>query len=208
VSVEDGIPETGQATEAPHDWEKDYKALQAEYTRSQQALKDEQAAWDDEQALIARIAEKHPHMIQADEEEETEPEYEVEDDDPRFQKLGELEQRTQAQDAWIADQQAAQAQAAFEREVVEEAGERSLGKPAKDWILQETLRLGNGRANLAKATKAWLEYEDSLREPAPKPNAPHVLKGGKAASETPDFSQMSQDQVNEYMAERAKALMS
>jgi hypothetical protein len=206
MSVEDGIPETGQATEETHDWEKDYKALQAEYTRSQQALKDEQAAWDDEQALIARIAEKHPHMIQADEEEEVEEE--AEGDDPRFQKITELEQRTKAQDEWIAKQQAKEAQAQFDAELTEEAGDRTIGKPAKDWILQETIRLGNGRENLAKATKAWFEYEDSLREPAPKPNAPHVLKGGKAATGVPDYSQMSRDAQNEAMAERAKALLS
>jgi hypothetical protein len=42
MSVEDGIPEGGQATppEPTHDWEKDYKELQATYTQSQQRLKD------------------------------------------------------------------------------------------------------------------------------------------------------------------------
>jgi hypothetical protein len=53
MSVEDGIPETGQAPEPPqHDWEKDYKELQATYTQSQQRLKELERYESDPQAFI------------------------------------------------------------------------------------------------------------------------------------------------------------
>jgi hypothetical protein len=203
VSVEDGIPETGQATEAPHDWEKDYKALQAEYTRSQQALKDEQAAWDDEQALLARIAEKHPNMIAA--EEEPEPEIEYDEDEAPLTRA----EFTKWQAEQKAEREQQESSRQFNADLERFVGERELSPQGQAWI-NEQARQGKvkGPDDLEKAVQSYFEWEDGLRGPRAKPNAPHVLKGGKAASETPDFSQMSQDQVNEYMAERAKALMS
>jgi hypothetical protein len=53
--------------QAEVDWQKRYTDTQAEYTRQQQALKDAESVWEDEQALLSRIGEKYPHLI-ADEE--------------------------------------------------------------------------------------------------------------------------------------------
>jgi hypothetical protein len=63
--------------QAEVDWQKRYTDTQAEYTRQQQALKDAESVWEDEQALLARIGEKYPHLI-ADEETDDEDDF---DDD-------------------------------------------------------------------------------------------------------------------------------
>jgi hypothetical protein len=77
--LDDETPETVQtddssATQDEVDWQKRFTDTQAEYTRSQQALKDAQSVWEDEQALISRIGEKFPHLI-ADDETDDEDDY-------------------------------------------------------------------------------------------------------------------------------------
>lgn len=170
MSVEDGIPEGGQATPEPaHDWEKDYKALQAEYTRSQQDLK----AWEDEQTAVQRFAEKFPHlMAQDDEETIQEPEYEPDEPtrDPRYDEIAPTVQQLVA---WQADQQ-------YRSDLKEVAGDRELSDKARRTIKSWTAEGGNNRQALESAVNEWFELEESLRGPQRK-SAPTPPQPGKAA---------------------------
>jgi hypothetical protein len=56
--TEDSAEDTGSV-----DWQKRYTDTQAEYTKNQQALADERKVWEDEQALLARVQEKFPHLL-------------------------------------------------------------------------------------------------------------------------------------------------
>lgn len=169
MSVEDGIPETGQATPEPtHDWERDYKALQAEYTRSQQDLK----AWEDEQTAVQRFAEKFPHLMAQDDEEDTEEPYEPDTpvNDPR---VDQHEKQIQQFAQWQAEQQ-------YAADLKQVAGDHELSAHAKRTIKSWTAEGGNNRAALEASVKEWLELEESLRGPQRK-SAPTPPQPGKAA---------------------------
>ena len=75
-------------------------------------------------------------------------------------------------DALIAER----AQERYERDLEKFSGDRELSTQAKDWIQYTTARTGNSPEALEKAVKAWVEYEDGLRETArrerPKPPTP------------------------------------
>jgi hypothetical protein len=162
-------------------WDSYVQHTKAEKAELKQQLEQANGVWEDEQAALARFREKFPHLVQDEEPAPETPDYE--EDDPIAPLRSDLDELKE----WKQQRDAERAQATFDREVVEEAGERSLSRQAKDWILQETVRLGNGRENLAKATKAWLEFEDELRGPQRKP-APTPPQPGKAAEVDPNAS--------------------
>lgn len=192
MSVEDGIPETGQATpdSTPHDWERDYKALQAEYTRAQQDAK----GWEDEQTAIQRFAEKFPHLMAPDDEEEApEPEYELNDTPPRDPRFDELAPTVKQLQAWQAEQ-------VYDADLKAVAGDRELSPMAKKTIKHLTAEGGNNRQALEKAVKDWIEYEDGMK-PAERKPAPTPAPAGKAAEQ--DYN-ASKDPEERRRARRAK----
>lgn len=193
ASLDEGQAPAPEATQ--HDWEKDYKELQAEYTRSQQALKDEQAAWADEQALLARIQEKHPHLIadgeddlDDEDDDEIEPERAEPKPDPRVDNLVQ----------WQAEQQ-------FERDLTKFIAGRELTDKGRKVIEALTQQGGNNPKALEAAVNEWFEISP-VEEEKPKRKAPHVLAGGTTATDVPDFSDMTRDQVDQWMIDRARAL--
>jgi hypothetical protein len=171
LSVEDGIPEGGQATPEPaHDWERDYKALQAEYTRSQQELK----AWEDEPTALQRFAEKYPHLMAPEDDDTPDPEPDYEQREPmRDPRFDEIAPTVQQLVAWRAEEQ-------YARDLNDIAGDRSLSEKAKRTIKSWTTEGGNNRQALEAAVKEWIEFEDELRGPQRKP-APTPPQPGKAA---------------------------
>lgn len=206
---------TPTSTDTPDvPWQKRYEDLRPEFDRTTAALKDEQSVWNDEQAVLARIAEKYPHLMadEAPDDADDEDELDIDDDDPRFQKLTELEKKAAAHDQWIAEQAQKDATAQFNTDLTSEAGDRTLSRQAKEWIFNETIKLGDGRENLKKALSAWVEFEDGLGEQymervKKSKRAPHVPSGGHTPGEAPDWSSMSRDQQDELMAEMARARM-
>lgn len=174
MSVEDGIPETGQAAPETHDWERDYKALQAEYTRSQQALRDADV-WDDEQAVLARLAEKHPHLMVEDEDDDTEfPD--VDEDDP----VAPLNSRLDRFEQWQQQVENERGQARFAKDLKTELGDEPLPKKANDWIQNRTAALGNNPKALKQAVEEYREIAGEIRGPVRKPT-PTPPQPGKAA---------------------------
>lgn len=198
MSVEDGIPEEGQATEATQDWEKDYKALQAEYTRNQQTLKSFES---DPNALISFIQEKHPDLLVGDDEEE-ETEEPFVDPDEDEQPLTKAEWK-----AWQAEQaqqsRATAAQTQFETDFTKFVGDRELS-PQGNAAVRFAATKGEikGPDDLKKAVDDWFTYEDDLRGPKAKPRAPHVPANGSAATDVPNWDEMTPGEINKYLTER------
>jgi hypothetical protein len=206
--TEDSAEDTGSV-----DWQKRYTDTQAEYTRNQQALADERKVWEDEQALLARVQEKFPHLLEEGEE-ETEDETDFEDTSalevpPAVQKeLDNLRQWRQSIDGERSQQQ-------FERDLkanidldTEVEDEDARGK-VHDLILARTLDLQRQVGDGPKALKQAVEEFRAITAAAPKksrPKAPHVPAGGQPGTGVKDWSQMSRDEQTEYMVERARAL--
>lgn len=177
MSVEDGIPEQGQATQ-PHDWEKDYKALQAEYTRSQQALKDHEGVWEDEQALRDRLVERG--FIVEDPEEDT-PEPDYDEDDPVAPIRSEMEQFK----TWRAQIDQERGEAQFARDLKDELGENKIPENAHAWIKDRTASLGNNRKALKQAVEEFIGLADEVRGPTRR-DAPTPPPAGKAGEADPN----------------------
>jgi hypothetical protein len=178
MSVEDGIPEAGQATPT-HDWERDYKALQAEYTRSQQALKEQEGLWEDDEALASRLREARPQWFEDEEEETPEPEYE--EDDPVAPTRSKVEQLEQ----WQAAVEAERAEARFTRDLNAELGEQKVPEKATDWIKARTASLGNNAKALKQAVEEYRAIEEELRGPTRKPT-PTPPQAGTAGEQKRD----------------------
>lgn len=180
------------------DWEQQYKALQPEYTRNQQALKDAQSVWEDEQALIARIGEKFPHLIA-----EEEP---VEDDED--DSYDEPEHLTKQEfQAWQTEQQTAAQQKANEEQFTADFN-RFVGDRELDQYGDAALKSGTYKdpAELEAAINGYFEYLDSLSGGKRKRKTTAPLAGGKVATGVPDYSDMSREAAVEAMTERARAL--
>lgn len=192
-AVEDSAPEAPATPDTPIDWEKRAGDNQAAYTRAQQVL-------SDRDALLAHVAEKFPDLLaEDDEQEEDDDEFETEGVDPEVAELK----------AWKQEVEAERANERFTRDLKDEAGDREVPGQGRDWILQRTLNTGDTRDALNKAVKEWFEFEDSLRQPAdpqPTPRAAHVMRGGKAATGVPNYSEMTRAEANRVMTERARAL--
>lgn len=184
------------------DWQKRYTDTQAEYTRQQQALKEQESVWADEQALLARIGEKFPHLL-ADDEQEAE-EDDGDDESPEFMTKAEF-------DAWKKDQATEEAQrqsaAQYEADIQKFAGDRELTQFGRNAIDASALR-GEIKTpeQLEKAVNDWFAYEDSLRGPEPKRKAPHVLKSGTPNTGVKPFHEMTRKEREAYMVERAQGL--
>lgn len=194
--------DSAEDTQAEVDWQKRYTDTQAEYTRNQQALAEERKVWEDEQALLARVQEKFPHLL-AEEEEETGDEdgFEDEDDSEIAQLRAENKQFKEWQQTVEAERRAGN----FTRDLNQALDGQEVSQQVKDWIYARTIALGDGPKNLAKAVEEFQAITGELGQKK-KPRAPHVPKTGSAGDGVKDFSQMSRSEINDYMVERARAL--
>lgn len=205
--------DTPNTQDADTDWQKRYSDLQPEYTRATQALKDEQGVWENEEALLARIQEKYPHLVQEETDEDEDDDTfdpSLLDDDPRLAKVDALEEKSKAYDEFMAAQAQKEATELFNKDLAETAGDRTLSRQAKEWIFNETVRLGDGKENLQKAFEAWVEYEDSVGEQylervKKSKRAPRVAANGKATTDTPNWADLSEGEQAELMAEMVRA---
>lgn len=186
-------------------WQQRYESLQPEYTRTTQALKDAESVWEDEQALLQRIAEKHPHLL-AEEEEETEddPTFEETVDDPRFKELEALKQ-------WQAQVESERGEARFQADLKTELGDQPVPKAATDWIKARTHALGNNPTALKKAVEEFTSLSEELgtahlERVKQSKRAPHVPAGGSTPTGVPDFSQMTEKQALDWQVERARGI--
>jgi hypothetical protein len=204
MSVEDGIPDQGQAAPAPpaHDWEKDYKELQATYTQSQQRLKDLERYEQDPQAYY-ELGAKHGVQFEFEEPAQEMPEPGV---DPR---VAQLEQQIAEQQAWReqveADRQAqrvAEGEQQFQADLDGWATQEGLqlSKWDRMAILQATLAAEEPGPDAAKA--AFDAFAEDARSNQARPRVPTPPTGGQPNTGTPKWGEMSEGEIAEYMAQR------
>jgi hypothetical protein len=142
---------------------------------------------------------------------EATPEWEAEED-PIAREVAELrewrdqqvqaQEKAEVQNLWVGWE-------SYIKEQAKEAGVELSKRDIK--ALRVDCTANNGRPIPAdKASGIFKEYAGVyFAEPAPpRPNAPHVLKSGKAATGVPNYDEMPHDAQNEAMAERIKALQS
>lgn len=193
--------ETG-AVETPQqdvDWQKRYTDTHAEFNRLNERFTRFEK---DPNALIEFIQEKHPDLLAEDEEEDTTEYVEPDEDD---QPLTRAEwKQWQAEQAQTARTTAAQTQ--FETDYTKFVGDRELS-PQGDAFVRYAATKGDikGPDDLKKTIDDWFTYEDSLRPAKAKPRVPHVPTSGQAATQVPNWDDMTPGEINRYMVERVQA---
>lgn len=189
-------PPTPDTPEVP--WQKRYEDLRPEFDRTNQTLT---SLKSDESALLKFLEENHPDLL-ADDEPEPEP-YDPDDDE---QPLTKAEwKQWQAEQDQARQQEKGQQQ--FETDLKSFIGDRELSEHGERAIrYAATTGDIKGPDDLRKAVDGWFEYETGLKGAAKaKPRVSHVPANGRPATEVPDWSQMSRQEIDKYMAEQATA---
>lgn len=197
--------ETGadEATsESAIDWEQRYKDTHSNWNQ----LNERMSRFEkDPSALIEFIQEKHPDLLAEDDEEpDTEDLYEPDEDDAPMTRA-EFKQ-------WQAEQkqQTAQlkGQELFEADLKGFAGDRELSKWADQSIRfrasQGEFNGAQGPEKLKAAVDEWFAEQEALA-PKPRPRAPHVPSAGQAATDVPNWDDMTPGEINRYLVERVRA---
>lgn len=191
--------ETGAVeTPAETNWEQRYKDTHANWnTLNERMTRFEK----DPAAVLEFLQEKHPDLLVEDEEEDTEEYVDPSEDE---QPLTRAEWK-----AWQAEQdQAAKTRAnqdQFENDFKTFVGDRKLSKQG-DAFVRYAATKGDikGPDDLKKHVEDWFEYEASLN-PKPKPRVPHVPTSGQAATQVPNWDEMTPGEINRYLVERVQA---
>lgn len=179
---------TSDTPEIP--WQKRYEDLRPEFDRTTQELAAERAAWDDEQTLLARLAEKHPHLL-VDDEPEEEPTYQEPAAEPT------PDPRIDAHDQWIALQN-------YERDLTRFVGDRELSDDGREFIEALNLKTGNNAKALEAAVDRWYAVTAPPEPEKPKPHATHVVANGSAVTDDVDSADLSAADLTKRMVERLR----
>lgn len=184
-------------TEPEVDWRKRFEDTQAEFTRSRQTL-------SDEEALMKHISENFPHLLAEEaEDEDFDNDPDLRDDDPEPQAQVQAPEDYDEVRAWVAAQQ-------YQQDLQRFAGNRELTDDAREAIEDWSRAGGHTPQALEKAVNRWFKLfpppEPEVEEkPAKKKTVP-VPTGGQTATGTPDFGDMTEDQINQWMVEKARSL--
>lgn len=201
MSDEEATLDTGNSAEqdAQEDWEQRAKDHQAGFTKSQQELAAERAIWDDEEKLVAKLAEKGFTFAGNDEEEDLEDEY-VEDEDDAPLTVGQWKAHLREQEAAAQRQSNVERfesdfKAAINGRDLDQWGERAIRYAAFQGEIKDA-------DDLKKQVDEYLERQQPAKT---RPRAPHVPTTGSAATEVPDWDNMTRGEINRYMVERVRA---
>lgn len=195
-------PDTEAAAET--NYEQRFKDTQAAFTKSQQALKDMESVWEDEDALVARIAEKFPHLV-------TEPEADTDDNSdfvPGMAPPEEPDPRLEALDKRAAALEAAEAERQYQADLNKLLGDREVDQTGRKFIRAACALGGDNYKALESAVSEFLELVGESSGSASKKNkAPAVIPNGQAVlGDVPDYDSMSQSERWDAMTARARAL--
>lgn len=181
-------------------WEQRYKDTQGSYTKSQQELAAERALWEDEQAALARMAEKFPHLFDDSEDDEDDEDLTgiVESDEDRPLTRAEFKQwqdeQAQRQTAQTAAQQ-------FEADLKTFTNGRELDK----WD-DKAIRHAVSQGEIKNAEDLKTAVDELLsRHSKQRPRVPHTPTTGQAATQVPDYSKMSRGEITQAMVEQVLA---
>jgi hypothetical protein len=205
--IDETTPDTGNSvdhqTTTPNggdtNWEQRYKDTQGSYTKSQQELAAERGVWEDEQAALARLAEKFPHLFEdGDDDEDDADEEIVERDEDRPLTRAEFKQ-------W-QDEQAQQSKAQTAAQQFEADFEKfKNGRDLDKWD-DKAIRhaVSQGEIKTPEDLKAAVD-EVLSRHGKQRPRVPHTPTTGQAATQVPDYSKMSRGDINKAMVEQVLA---
>lgn len=170
MSENEATPPEGNSADLTHetvDYQKRFTDTQAAYTKSQQELAEERRLWDDDEALAARLREKHPDWFEAEEE----TGYEDTDDEPATP-----EPKPDPRIDWLT---AREAERQYDADLKEALGDETIPAKAGEWIKDRTAALGNNKKALAQAVEEFREFTGEIRGPQRR-DAPTPPQAGKA----------------------------
>jgi hypothetical protein len=172
-------------------WQKRYEDLRPEFDRTSQELSSLRA---DPNALVTFLREHHPDLLEDEEPEPTEPEFQPDEDRPLTRAEFEEWKNEQTQ-----AQQAKSSQDQFEADYKAVLNGRDIPKHG-DRAIRYALNQGEIR-NSDDLKQAVDEYFEELEAAAPKsrPRVPHAIAGGQAATHVPDWDKMTAGEQNRYM---------
>lgn len=184
------------------DWRKRYEDLQPEFTRSRQTL-------TDREALLAHVAETFPDLI-ADDEDDEEDLAEDDGDNDRPLTKAEFDEWKRGQfEQWRGQVDSERGSAKYEKDLSDVLEGRELSKEGREIIQALTITGGNDSKALKAAVERWFAISPPAsadEEPTTKRRTPHVPAGGKPATGVPNYDDMTRDQVDQAMYERALSL--
>lgn len=194
--VNQDTPDTLETAEPEVNWQQRYEDLRPEFDRSRQTL-------SSEDALMQHISENFPHLLAEDGEEDFEEDPDLRDDEPEQQAQVQAPEDYDEMRAWVAAQQ-------YEQDLARLANGRELTDDAREAIEDWSRAGGHNAQSLEKAVNRWFKLfpppePEAEEKPAKKKTTP-VPTGGKVATGVPDFSEMTDDQIDKWMFDRARAL--
>lgn len=186
-------------------WQERYSSLQPEYTRASQ----EAAQY---RSLIESARQGDPDAI-------AQLGFEIADDgelddtppDPSAELVARLERIEQAEQQRQSQAQEQQMLATAEAHIGRELDAiDGLDAADREVVIDRALRLPPNADNLPDIATAHAEFvawdtarQARLKQARKRPPAPP--SGGQEGTEAPDWSTMTENQINQYMAERARA---
>ena len=172
------------------DYAKRYSDLRPEFDRTKQELAELRALLEDDEKFVGYIQEKKPYLL-ADEDDDEPYGDPAADSRPDQQVV--TDPRVDEHHALLEQIQAEKAAEAFENDLKQAVGDRTLPKKGRDWIELQTYLNGNSPEALDQAVKDWFE-DDELQPKRSRPTPPHVPPGG-APVEDPGTPKTHQDRV-------------
>lgn len=212
LPADGGAPEAPQDTQPEVDFEKRWKDTHAEYNRLNEQFRRFES---DEDAVLEFIQEKHPHLLSEEEDPDPDPELFEDDstgDEETRRTLAELQEWREQVETREQQQDRTDNWTGWEQYVKEQAAEKGVELKARDLKALKMDSIGKDGYPIPPDRAAEVldgyvsEYFAEPEEPVKKKKAPHVLPGGKAASEQVDWGGMSESEQIDHMVARARAL--
>ena len=201
VDTDGSSPPWGDDFDADRAW-KTITSQREEAKELKERLRQEQAIWENEQAVAARAAEKFQWQLEQGEDEPDDEE--LADDEP-------VDPRVEAHDQWIRSQQEKQALKDFNEDLDSAASETEVKLTARDrkTILAESMANGFNPDATRKALKELIEDREQLKaswqeELSTSKQTPRPPGSGKTATQVPDLD--DDQQRRQWMAERLSQL--
>lgn len=176
------------------DWQKRYTDTHANWN----TLNEQMSRFkSDPNAVIEFIRETHPDLLAEDEPDEDLDEFEPDEEERPLTRAEFNAWKTEQEQN--ARQQTAQQQ--YESDLKTFLNGRELNPIAERAIRAAPVKTPE---ELKKVVDEVLEY-DNARSSKPRPRVPHVPSSGQAGTDTPNWSEMTQGEINTYLAERVRA---
>jgi hypothetical protein len=200
VQAETSSPPWGDDFDASRAW-KSIQAGRETEKELKERLRAAEAAWDDEEQAFERVREKFPHWLETDDDSDDDFEDEdATDDQPSLKELEELK-------AWRAQIDSERASNQYERDLGSLLGDRELSEQGRQVVDALCAQGGNHKKALEQAVENWFAISgESTPKSKKKQRAPHVVTGGTETTGTPDYSDMTREQIDQAMVDRMRAL--